>query len=115
MNSIERLQEKIKQGDKLQIVCNDSDDKQGFLNMSAYCGVVEYYPEELVITLKAGTKIKEIDAMLSENNQALPFYCQNREKSIGEVYATSGSEFSDNVLGVQIINGKESCLILAVR
>ena len=83
MNSIERLQEKIKQGDKLQIVCNDSDDKQGFLNMSAYCGVVEYYPEELVITLKAGTKIKEIDAMLSENNQALPFYCQNREKSIG--------------------------------
>ena len=110
MNSIERLQEKIKQGDKLQIVCNDSDDKQGFLNMSAYCGVVEYYPEELVITLKAGTKIKEIDAMLSENNQALPFYCQNREKSIGEVYATSGSEFSDNVLGVQIINGEGKLL-----
>ncbi len=110
MSTIEQLQEKIKQGDKLQIVCNDSIDNQGFLNMSAYCGVVYYYPQELVIKLKEGTKIKEIDAILSENNQAIPFYCQNREKSIGEVYATSGSEFSDNVLGVQIINGEGKLL-----
>ena len=30
----------------------DSEEEQ--LNMSSYSGVVEYFPEELVITLKGG-------------------------------------------------------------
>ena len=32
------------------------------------------------------------------------------EKTIGSIYATSGSELSDSVLGVQIINGKGDLL-----
>jgi glycolate oxidase FAD binding subunit len=32
------------------------------------------------------------------------------EKTIGSIYATSGAELSDSVLGVQIINGKGELL-----
>ena len=47
--------------------------------MSFYSGIVEYFPEELVVTLKAGTTINEVNQILGENNQALPFYTDNPE------------------------------------
>jgi len=87
----------------------DNTDK-GYINMSSYSGVVEYFPEELVITLKAGTTIQEINNTLAAYGQALPFFAENLEKTIGSLYATSGPEFSDSVLGVQIINGKGELL-----
>ncbi len=110
MNTIEQLQQRIVQAERLKIVCNEGIDGKGILNVSNYCGVVEYFPEELVVTFKAGTRINEIDDILAKNNQALPFYCQDREQSIGEFYATSGPEFADYVLGVQIISGEGKLL-----
>ena len=43
------------------------------LSTKPYQGILDYQPEELVITACAGTPIAEIEAALSEKNQMLPF------------------------------------------
>jgi len=110
MSSIAELQSQVRNGNQLRITNHKKDSDETFVNMSFYSGIVEYFPEELVVTLKAGTTINEVNQILGENNQALPFYTDNPEKTIGSLYATSGPEFSDSVLGVQIINGKGELL-----
>ncbi|MDB9933381.1 FAD-binding protein [Candidatus Pseudothioglobus sp. Uisw_041] len=110
MSSISEMQHKVRQANKLRITNNVKDNKEEQLNMSSYSGIVEYFPEELVITLKAGTTIDEVNKILSKNNQALAFFTGDSKKTIGSLYATSGAEFSDSVLGVQIINGKGELL-----
>ncbi|ORU90863.1 MAG: dehydrogenase [Cycloclasticus sp. symbiont of Poecilosclerida sp. M] len=65
--------------------------------------------EELVMTVKAGTKIADIKTQLANNNQALTFYAKD-EKSIGAIYANGGQDVSDSVLGVQIIDGNGELL-----
>ena len=109
MSSIAELQKQVREGKELRITGDvDNTDKE-YINISSYSGVVEYFPEELVITLKAGTTIQEINDTLAPYGQALPFFTESFEKTIGALYATSGPEFSDSVLGVQIVNGKASC------
>ena len=110
MNSISELQKKIRNASHLRITSSNDDSEDELLNISSYSGVVEYFPEELVITLKAGTSIKEARQVLKENRQAFSFYVNDSEKTIGSIYATSGSELSDSVLGIQIINGKGDLL-----
>ena len=70
-----------------------------------YSGIVEYHAEELVMTVKAGTPIAQIKKQLKSNNQALSFYTDNDDVSIGSVYANGAQDVSDSVLGVQIIDG----------
>ena len=110
MSSISEMQHKVRQANKLRITNNIKDNKEEQLNMSSYSGIVEYFSEELVITLKAGTTIDEVNKILSKNNQALAFFTDDSKKTIGSLYATSGAEFSDSVLGIQIINGKGELL-----
>ena len=110
MRSIAELQNQVRSGSQLRITNHEKDSDETFVNMSLYSGIVEYFPEELVVTLKAGTTINEVNQILGENNQALPFYTDNSDQTIGSLYATSGPEFSDSVLGVQIINGKGELL-----
>ncbi len=43
------------------------------LDTTRYTGIVDYAPEELVITARAGTPLSEIEAALAEKNQMLPF------------------------------------------
>jgi len=43
------------------------------LDTTRYVGIVDYAPEELVITARAGTPLAEIEAALAEKNQMLPF------------------------------------------
>ena len=110
MSSIAELQKQVREGKELRITGDvDNTDKE-YINISTYSGVVEYFPEELVITLKAGTTIQEINDTLAAYGQALPFFTESFEKTIGALYATSGPEFSDSVLGVQIVNGKGELL-----
>ncbi len=97
---VKEIQALIKKSDQLTI---NSD----FLN---YSGVVEYHPEELVITVKAGTKIKDISLMLAKHDQALPFYIENTQQSIGAAYAIGAPDLSDSVLGVKIIDGNGELL-----
>jgi glycolate oxidase FAD binding subunit len=43
------------------------------LEMGAHCGVIAYEPSELVISARAGTPLSEIEALLAQHNQMLPF------------------------------------------
>ena len=110
MSSIAELQKQVREGKGLRITGDADNTDNEYINISSYSGVVEYFPEELVITLKAGTTIQEINKTLAAYGQALPFFTESFEKTIGALYATSGPEFSDSVLGVQIINGKGELL-----
>ena len=110
MSSISELQKKIRNATQLRITSSGDDFDDELLNMSSYSGVVEYFPEELVITLKAGTSIKEAKQVLAKNNQAFSFFVDDSDQSIGSIYSTSGAELSDSVLGIQIINGKGDLL-----
>jgi len=43
------------------------------LDVSSLSGVVDYAPEELVVTLRAGTPMREVEALLAQRNQMLAF------------------------------------------
>ncbi|HIG88786.1 FAD-binding protein [Candidatus Thioglobus sp.] len=100
IDRITQLQALVKASDSLQINAQWLD----------YAGVVEYYPEELVMTVKAGTTIAELKKQLSKNNQSLTFYTKDDSASIGAVYTNGGQDISDSVLGVQIIDGNGELL-----
>src|SRR4051794_2279998 len=50
-------------------LCETSD----ILTLSALRGIVSYEPEELVITVRAGTTLSEVERVLAEKNQCLAF------------------------------------------
>ena len=86
------------------------------LDTTRYTGIVDYAPEELVITARAGTPLAEIEAALAEKNQMLPFEpphfgpratlggCVATGLS-GPRRATAGS-VRDFVLGTNIMDGR---------
>ena len=43
------------------------------LDTTPLIGVIDYQPQELVLTARAGTPLAEIEALLAENGQMLPF------------------------------------------
>lgn len=43
------------------------------LDISGLSGIVDYAPEELVVTLRAGTPMREVEALLAQRNQMLAF------------------------------------------
>lgn len=47
--------------------------KYSNLDMSSFSGFLEYEPSEYTFTALAGTRLDEIDAILAENDQFLPF------------------------------------------
>ena len=79
-------------------------------------GIISYEPSELVITARAGTPLKEIEELLAENNQMLPFEPPHfgEHATLGGAIASglSGSRrpftgsARDFVLGTKIITGK---------
>jgi glycolate oxidase FAD binding subunit len=86
------------------------------IDMKDYSGVVDYQPSELVITVRAGTTISELQDVLAAENQVLagepPEF--DGKATVGGTLACnlsgpsrpwSGS-IRDHVLGVRIINGK---------
>ena len=86
------------------------------LNTLSYSGILEYQPEELVITACAGTPLKEIEAVLKEKNQVLAF----EPPHFGDGATFGGAiaaglagpgritvgNFRDFVLGARILDGK---------
>ena len=85
-------------------------------DMSTYSGVVDYQPSELVITVRAGTTISDLQNALAEENQVLasepPEF--GGKATVGGTLACNLSgpsrpwqgSIRDHVLGVRIINGK---------
>ena len=86
------------------------------LDTRSYSGILEYQPEELVITACAGTPLKEIEAVLKERNQVLafepPHFGENATfgGAIAAGLAGPGritvGNFRDFVLGARILDGK---------
>tara|TARA_B100000700_G_scaffold220062_1_gene242234 strand:+ start:1 stop:1257 length:1257 start_codon:yes stop_codon:yes gene_type:complete len=93
------------------------------LDMSNISGIVDYKPEELYITVKAGTPIKTVQDKLRRNNQHLGFEPTNfseifkNNSNEGTVGGTLSCNFSgsrrfkvgsarDHVLGFKGYNGK---------
>ena len=93
------------------------------LDMSNISGIIEYKPEELYITVKAGTPIKFIQDELKKNNQHLAFEPTNfseifkRDSNEGTIGGTLSCNFSgsrrfkvgsgrDHILGFKGYNGR---------
>tara|TARA_Y100001970_G_C14248589_1_gene870082 strand:+ start:1784 stop:3040 length:1257 start_codon:yes stop_codon:yes gene_type:complete len=93
------------------------------LDMSSMSGIIDYKPEELYITVKAGTPIKTIKNKLRENNQYLAFEPTNfseifeKNSNEGTIGGTMSCNFSgsrrfkvgsarDHILGFKGFNGK---------
>jgi len=95
--------------------------KQGkLLGISRHQGIVEYEPSELFITARAGTPLAELESVLNEAGQMLPFEPPHFAKSatVGGMVACGLSgprrpyagAVRDAVLGLRCINGKGEML-----
>lgn len=101
-------------GSKRHLVGRDCDSE--LLDVSGHRGIVDYQPQELVITARSGTPLSDVIETLAEHNQILPFDPPlfSGKATLGGTLACnlsgpvrpfSGS-IRDAVLGVQLINGK---------
>ena len=135
----ERIREATATNTPLRICGGGSKDFYGqtllgeVLDTTAYKGVISYEPSELVVTVRAGTPLAELEAMLAQQGQCLPFEPPHFTQSWGAPSAalgqTSGAAVGatvggmvaaglagparasvgsvrDFVLGARLINGK---------
>ena len=119
---IERIRESIA---KLEPVCIQGGNTKAFygrephgspLVTSAHCGVVAYEPTELVISVRSGTPLAEVEQVLNSEQQMLAF----EPPALGESATLGGTiacGFSgprrpfagsarDFVLGLRMVNGR---------
>ena len=86
------------------------------VDMSAYAGIVAYEPKELVVTVRAGTRLAELEGALAAERQMLAFEPPHfgAAATIGGAVATGLSgprrpyagSVRDFVLGTRVVNGK---------
>lgn len=91
-----------------------STGSSGVLDVSAFQGVVNYEPSELVVTARAGTPLAEIESLLAENRQMLAFEppCYGPASTIGGCVAAGLSgprrmmagSLRDFVLGATLLD-----------
>lgn len=128
INRTQELQDRIREayndktaleivgGNSKRFYGNSNVQKSEVIETRIHQGIISYEPSELVITARAGTPLKEIEALLAENNQMLPFEPPHfgEHATLGGAIATglSGSRrpftgsARDFVLGTKIISGK---------
>jgi len=130
MTTIETLQAQIReaaaQQRRLRIRGHGSKDFYGgecvgdVLDTSGFSGISAYEPSELYVTAKAGTPIAEVEALLAEHGQCLPFEPPRFGNAgtiggmvasglSGPTRATQGS-VRDHVLGVTLLNGRAEAM-----
>lgn len=120
---IDQIQQARRERRKIQIVGNQSKiglaDNHDALSLSPHQGIVEYNPEELVVTVKAGTKLSDLCEELSQHQQMLAFDPPDYgDSTVGGTFAfgLSGSSqpfygsFRDYVLGIKMIDGRGQVL-----
>ena len=91
------------------------------LDMRGYTGIVDYAPTELVVTARAGTPLVELERVLAERGQCLPFDPPRFADADGRLAGTVGGMVAsglagpgraavggvrDYVLGVLLLNGR---------
>ncbi len=125
---IDRVHEAIAGGTPLRIQGGASKAFHGrrcageVLDLSGYRGVIAYQPAELVITARVGTPLAEIEALLADNGQMLPFEPPHfsARSTLGGMVAAGlsgprrpwGGSARDAVLGVKLLNGRGEVLRL---
>ncbi|MCX9156103.1 glycolate oxidase subunit GlcE [Niveibacterium sp. 24ML] len=89
------------------------------LDTRAWRGVVSYEPTELVITVRAGTPLAEVEAVLAERNQMLAFEPPHfGNATVGGMVAAglsgprraSAGAVRDHVLGISLLDGRGELL-----
>lgn len=90
------------------------------LTVSGHSGVIDYDPAELVITLRAGCKLKDVEALLAEHDQMFGFEPPqfSDQATIGGMIASGLSgprraysgAVRDFILGVKILDGRGDVL-----
>lgn len=86
------------------------------LSTAGWSGIVSYEPTELVVTVRAGTLLAELEAVLAERGQCFPFEPPHFAPGgtvggmvaaglTGPARASAGS-VRDHVLGARFINGR---------
>ncbi|WP_428380291.1 glycolate oxidase subunit GlcE [Nevskia ramosa] len=90
------------------------------LDTRAHSGVIAYDPSELVLTVKAGTRLAEVEATLAASGQCLPFEPPHfgAGATVGGCVASGLSgprrpyagAVRDYLLGVTLIDGRGECL-----
>ncbi|HUL96156.1 MAG TPA: glycolate oxidase subunit GlcE [Usitatibacter sp.] len=95
------------------------------LDLSSYAGIVAYEPKELVVTVRAGTRLEELEAALAAERQMLAFEPPHfgPGATIGGAVAAGLSgprrpyagAVRDFVLGTRIVNGKGEDLAFGGR
>ena len=93
---------------------NPNNSKE-VLRTTDHTGVIEYEPDELVVTVRSGTSILELRELLREQGQMLPFDppSYGGRGTIGGAIATGLSgpgrpwygSLRDSVLGIELVNG----------
>lgn len=125
----ERVRAAAADGSPLRIRGGGSKDFYGqtlqgdLLDTRPLAGIVSYEPSELVVTVRAGTPLAELEAALAEKGQVLPF--EPPHFASGGAVATVGGMVAaglngparasvgavrDYVLGVQMFNGRAELL-----
>ncbi len=125
----ERVRAAAAAGTPLRIRGGGSKDFYGqtlqgdLLDTRPLAGIVSYEPSELVVTVRAGTPLAELEAVLAEKGQYLPF--EPPHFASGGAAATVGGMVAaglngparasvgavrDYVLGVQMLNGRAELL-----
>lgn len=90
------------------------------LDTRIHCGVIAYEPSELFITARAGTPLAEIENLLAQHNQQLPFEPPHFGEGAtlggcvaaglcGPARASAGA-LRDFVLGVTLVDGRAQTL-----
>jgi glycolate oxidase FAD binding subunit len=91
------------------------------LETGALRGIVSYEPSELVVTVRAGTPLAELEQVLAERGQSLPFEPPHfgPGATVGGMVAAglsgparaSVGSVRDYVLGLQLLNGRAEHLV----
>jgi len=107
------------QGGKSKLFYGNRVDAK-ILDVSKHTGVIDYEPSELCITVRAGTRLSDLEALLANKQQILPFEPPHYSDSTSDTATIGGAvatgiagprraytgSVRDAILGVQIINGE---------
>jgi glycolate oxidase FAD binding subunit len=123
---LEQVREAARAGQPLRIRGGGSKDFYGepaqgeLLSTAALSGITSYEPTELVVTARAGTPLAELEAVLAERGQCLPFEPPHfgGAPTVGGMVAAglsgparaSVGAVRDYVLGLTMVNGRAEVL-----
>ena len=119
------IAEAVASGGKLELRGGGSKSEVGsprrapIVDMTGFAGIVDYDPEELVLTARAGTSLVEIEAAVAARGQMLAFEPYGDGATIGGVVAAgiSGSRrlsrgaARDHLLGFKAVSGRGEAFV----